>query len=76
MPKKLQLEDLTVQSFVTSLDDEARRAVLGGGRGFILVTTIPIPVPDSLSCFHECETNEYITCACHRGEVGDEQQLG
>ena len=75
MPKKLKLnlEDLKVESFITSLDEEGQRAMRGGGgyeRGYILITTIPFPVPESLSCFHACMTHEYITCACTRDDCG------
>ena len=68
MPKKLKLDldDLTVQSFVTTLDDETARA-LRAGEAYIIITGIPIPIRESiLSCFHACMTDEFLTCECTR----------
>jgi len=63
--RKLELTELKVKSFTTTLT-RRQNGEVKGGIDVIQITPIEIPIgPDSAarSCLHPCATNEYITCA-------------
>lgn len=80
MPKKmkLNLEELNVQSFVTSLDDEKSKHILGGGETDDTCVSCEGTCDNSNGCIctTTCPTDTIAGDGCGGGSFGCSGELG